>query len=61
MIQHNEVQHSEISDKLQDTARVTAALKLAAREAVLEHARAGLPIVVWRDQQVVCEDAQIRD
>ncbi len=53
-------QHEEISDKLQDTVRVTAALKQAARQAILSHAQAGVPIVVWRNQQVVSEDAQAR-
>ena len=60
MTQHTERRHADIADKLQDTAGVTAALKKAAREAVLDHARADLPIVVWRDQQVVREDALVK-
>ncbi len=49
--------HDEIAERLMDTARVQAALKQAARDAVQQHARAGQKIAVWRDGQVVWEDA----
>ena len=53
-----EIQHAEIASKLLDTDRLKESLKKAAREAVLDHARAGEPIVVWRDQKIVTEDAK---
>lgn len=58
MIQDNPKAHDEIAQKLKDTAGVQAALKQAARDAVQEHARAGQKIVVWRDNQVVWEEAE---
>jgi len=48
--------NAEIARKLRDIDGIQEALKKAARQAVLEHARAGLPIVVWRDGKVVLED-----
>ena len=45
--------------KLLDTDRLQEALKKAAREAVLDHVRTGDPIVVWRDQKLVIEDANV--
>jgi len=57
MTPKNEGQHAEIARKLLDTDRLTESLKKAARAAVLDHARAGEPIVVWRDQKIVTEDA----
>lgn len=48
---------AEIYDRLQDTDGVTAALKRAAREAVRDHGRSGVKIVVWRDNQIVWEDS----
>tara|TARA_R110002072_G_scaffold273413_2_gene434285 strand:- start:13430 stop:13630 length:201 start_codon:yes stop_codon:yes gene_type:complete len=56
MIQSHD--HETIAERLRDTAGVKAALKKAAREAVNEHARAGQRIVVWRDGQVVWQDAR---
>lgn len=58
MIQKSEQQHAEIHRRLKDTSAVTDALKRAAREAVEDHARAGQKIVVWRDNQVVWEEAE---
>jgi hypothetical protein len=57
MTPKNERPHAEIANKLLDTDRLKESLKKAAREAVLDHARAGEPIVVWRDQKIVTEDA----
>lgn len=57
MTSKDEHQHAEIARKILDTGRLQDSLKKAARQAVLEHARAGDPIVVWRDQKIVTEDA----
>ena len=50
--------HESIAERLRDTAGIQAALKRAARDAINEHARAGRQVVVWRDGQVVWEDAR---
>jgi hypothetical protein len=42
-----------LAERLADSAVVTAAIGRAVREAVLNHARAGHPIAVWRDGRVV--------
>jgi hypothetical protein len=42
-----------ISEKLANRALIDAALNKAAREAVLDHARAGNPVCTWRDGKVV--------
>jgi hypothetical protein len=42
-----------IREKLADRELIQNALKRAAREAVLSHARAGNPVAVWRDGKVV--------
>ncbi|HZQ34804.1 MAG TPA: hypothetical protein VFD32_02645 [Dehalococcoidia bacterium] len=36
-----------------DSARIQAALDEAVRAAILDHKRAGNPIAIWRDGQVV--------
>lgn len=56
MIQSSD--HESVAEKLNDTESVKAALKKAARDAVNEHAREGHKIAVWRDGQVVWEDAE---
>jgi hypothetical protein len=58
MTSAHEAAHALIAERLKDMARVESALKQAARQAVLEHARAGLPIAVWRDGRVVWEEPQ---
>jgi len=55
MIQTND--HESVAEKLKDTESVKAALKKAARDAVNEHAREGHKIAVWRNGEVVWEDA----
>jgi hypothetical protein len=40
------------AERVKDTPRITRALELAAREAVLEHKRAGNPVAVWRNDRV---------
>jgi hypothetical protein len=42
-----------LSERLADQALVDAALNKAAREAVLDHARAGNPVSTMRDGKVV--------
>ena len=61
MIRNNEQKHAEINQRLKDTSAVTEALKQAARDAIEEHARSGQKIVIWRDNQVVWEDANCED
>lgn len=41
------------AERVHDIPAIMAALREAVREAVLDHARAGNPIAVWRDEQVV--------
>ncbi len=41
------------SARFRDTARILAAMDEAVRAAILDHKRAGNPIAVWRDGQVV--------
>ena len=43
----------DIGERLADTERVTEAVREAGREARLKHKQLGVPIVVWRDGQVV--------
>ncbi|HEY2415325.1 MAG TPA: hypothetical protein VGI40_23985 [Pirellulaceae bacterium] len=43
----------EIGERLSDSERVTEAVREAGREARLKHKQLGVPIVVWRDGQVV--------
>lgn len=41
-----------VPDRIHDIPRIKAALDLAVREALLQHKRAGNPIVVWRNGRV---------
>ena len=47
-----ERKHS-VAELLEDTDRIEAALRRAAREAALAHKREGLPLVIWEDGEVV--------
>ena len=51
--------HTDIADRLADTAGVQKALKQAASETIRDHARSGHKIVVWRDNQVVWEEVSL--
>ena len=53
-----ELEHAEVTRKLRDTSGVQNARKKAARQAILEHAQSGQPIVVWRDGRIVIEEAK---
>ena len=53
--------HKRITEKLRDLAGVQAALKRAARRAIREHAIAGQPIAVWRDNKVVWITPKLED
>jgi hypothetical protein len=44
---------STFAEKIADRAGTEAALRKAGQEAVLEHARAGLPVATWKDGKVV--------
>lgn len=48
-----ETQEKTIGEIFSDRTLIDKALKKAIREAVLQHKRAGNPIVVWRDGQIV--------
>ena len=54
-----ELKHAEVTRRIRDTEGVQAALKKAARQAILEHARSGHPIVIWRDGQIVIEHPKL--
>ena len=54
-----QLKHDEVTRRICDTNGVQAALKKAARQAMLEHVREGQPIVVWRDGRIVIEPAKI--
>ena len=41
------------AERVDDIPRMLAAMRQAVREALLDHARAGNPVAVWRDEQVV--------
>jgi hypothetical protein len=41
------------SERVNDLPRILDAMKEAVREALVRHQRAGHPIAVWRDGQVV--------
>ena len=49
----SETQTDHISAFFADKEKVTEALARGVREALLQHKRAGNPIVVWRDGQIV--------
>jgi hypothetical protein len=41
------------AERVDDIPRMLAAMRQAVREALLDHHRAGNPVAVWRDEQVV--------
>ena len=41
------------AERVDDMPRILAAMRQAVREALLQHKRAGNPVAVWRDGQVV--------
>lgn len=43
----------DVTEQLADTARVTEGVRQAGRDARLRHKQLGVPIVVWRDGQIV--------
>jgi hypothetical protein len=59
MKQHLQNDHTAIAERLQDVAKIEAVLTEAVHQAVLEHARAGRSIPVWRNNQVVWERLEI--
>jgi hypothetical protein len=52
----NVVDHDAVAQRLSDVDKVQEVLKQAARQAVVEHQRAGQKIAIWRDNQVVWEE-----
>ena len=59
MTQRCQNDHMAIAERLKDVAKIEAVLTEAVRQAVLEHARAGRSIPVWRNNQVVWERLEI--
>lgn len=53
--------HDLVAKRLDDLDKVQEVLKEAARQAVVEHQRAGLKIVVWRNGQVAWEEPGLED
>jgi hypothetical protein len=51
MIQPHRV--ADVGELLADSERVTDAVRRAGREAGLRHKQLGVPLVVWRDGQIV--------
>jgi hypothetical protein len=43
----------DIAERFADTERVTEAIREAGRQARLKHKQLGVPLVVWRDGQIV--------
>ena len=41
------------AERINDHSRILDALRQAAREALLNHKRAGNPVAVWQDERVV--------
>jgi hypothetical protein len=41
------------AERVEDMPRIQEAMRQAVREALLDHKRAGNPVAVWRDGQVV--------
>ena len=59
MIQAGKSDHATVAERLKDVDKVQDVLKQAARQAILEHKRAGRKIAVWRDNRVVWEEPTI--
>ena len=55
MTEHKQGSRSTVADRITDVAKIESVLKEAARQTVLEHARAGQEIAVWRDNRVIWE------
>ncbi len=55
MTQHNQNDHATIAERLKDLEKIEAVLTEVGQRVILEHARAGRPIPVWRNNQVVWE------
>ena len=55
MKQRSQNGHAKISERLKDHAKIEAVLTEAGLQAVMDHARAGRPIPIWRNNQVVWE------
>ncbi len=49
----NDVPRLDFDKVFSNPTEILAAIKCGAREALLQHKRAGNPIAVWRDGQVV--------
>jgi hypothetical protein len=56
MIPTDKNDHATVAERLKDVKKVQVVLKQAARQAILEHERAGQKVAVWRDGQVVWDE-----
>jgi hypothetical protein len=61
MIPTDKNDHATVAERLKDLEKVQVVLKRAARQAILEHERAGQKVAVWRDGQVVWDEPTIGD
>ena len=59
MKQRHQNNHAKIAERLKDYAKIEAVLTEVGHQAVLEHARAGRSIPVWRNNQVVWERIEV--
>ena len=53
--------HARIAERLRDIDGVRAALREARKRALLEHARAGREVPVWRDNRVIWEVPRVAE
>ena len=61
MSQQSHDDPAAVAERIRDASKVQDVLKRAARDAVLDHARAGRKIAIWRDNRVVWELPQVED
>jgi hypothetical protein len=50
---HRPIKIVDVGQRLADTERVTEAVREAGRQARLKHKQMGVPIVIWRDGQII--------
>jgi hypothetical protein len=61
MTQQSYTKHEKVAERLQNLAKIEAVLTAASRKAVLEHARVGRAIPIWRNGQVIWEKLASQD
>lgn len=58
MTQHNQNDHATIAERLKDIEKIEAVLTEVGHRVILEHARAGRAVPIWRNNQVVWESIE---